>query len=235
MMSTASARSPSSALARQGSPAPISWRASAIGRKSSRLRARPAACWCRRFLRIACRGKKSKSEIRMIERLGVTIETGKRLGRDFTIEGLRADGYESIFLGVGCPEGARLGIPGDKTPGVVESLDFLQEHNLKGDIQVGKHVAVIGGGNTAIDCRPHGAASRGGESYDRLSANPRADAGMGRGNSRRRGRRHHSHDVRCTRGSSRQGRLGDRSEMPPSNHGRLRQERPPQTGGRNGP
>jgi NADH-quinone oxidoreductase subunit F len=92
-----------------------------------------------------------EKEIRMIERLGVTIETGKRLGRDYTLESLRADGYESLFLGVGCPEGTRLGIPGDKTPGIIESLDFLREHNLKGETHVGKHVAVIGGGNTAVD------------------------------------------------------------------------------------
>ena len=92
-----------------------------------------------------------EKEIRMIERLGATIETGKRLGRDFTIENLRAEGYESVLLGVGCPEGTRLGIPGDKTPGVVESLEFLKEHNLKGGTHVGKRVAVIGGGNTAVD------------------------------------------------------------------------------------
>jgi NADH-quinone oxidoreductase subunit F len=92
-----------------------------------------------------------EKEIRMIERLGVTIETGKRLGRDYTLESLRADGYESVFLGVGCHEGIRLGIPGDKTPGVIESLDFLRDYNLKGEARVGKHVAVIGGGNTAVD------------------------------------------------------------------------------------
>jgi NADH-quinone oxidoreductase subunit F len=92
-----------------------------------------------------------EKEIRMIERLGVTIKTGKKLGRDFTLENLRAEGYESIFLGIGCSEGMRLGIPGDKTPGVIESLDFLKGYNLTGSVPVGKRVVVIGGGNSAID------------------------------------------------------------------------------------
>jgi NADH-quinone oxidoreductase subunit F len=92
-----------------------------------------------------------KREIRMIERLGVTIETGRALGRDFTLESLRGEGYSAVFLGVGCPEGVELGIPGDRTAGVMESLDFLREYNTKGQVEVGKHVVVIGGGNAAID------------------------------------------------------------------------------------
>jgi NADH-quinone oxidoreductase subunit F len=92
-----------------------------------------------------------KREIRMIERLGVSIETGKTLGRDFTLESLRAEGYEAIFLGVGCPEGTRLGIPNDDAEGVIESLDFLRAYNTTGQAHVGKQVAVIGGGNAAID------------------------------------------------------------------------------------
>lgn len=90
-------------------------------------------------------------EIRMIERLGVTIEVGKRLGRDFTLEGLRKDGYDAVFLGVGCPEGVSLGVTGDHVEGVTESLEFLKRYNLTGHAEVGRRVAVIGGGNAAID------------------------------------------------------------------------------------
>ncbi|MBF0544087.1 MAG: NADH-quinone oxidoreductase subunit NuoF [Candidatus Riflebacteria bacterium] len=90
-------------------------------------------------------------EVRMIERLGVTIETEKSLGRDFSLESLRKDGYEAIFLSVGCPQGVSLGIPGDKAEGVIESLDFLRGYNLTGKASVGKRVVVIGGGNAAID------------------------------------------------------------------------------------
>jgi NADH-quinone oxidoreductase subunit F len=90
-------------------------------------------------------------EIRMIERMGVEIETGRRLGRDFTLSSLRQDGYEAVFLGVGAPAGVSLRIPGDRTPGVVEAIDYLREYNVRGAAQPGRHVVVIGGGNAAVD------------------------------------------------------------------------------------
>jgi NADH-quinone oxidoreductase subunit F len=90
-------------------------------------------------------------EIRMIERLGVEIELNKRLGRDFTLEGLRQQGYEAVFLGVGAPYGSRLGIPGEEAEGVVDALRFLREYNMTGKTYVGKNVVVIGGGNSAVD------------------------------------------------------------------------------------
>ena len=90
-------------------------------------------------------------EIRMIERLGVDIELNMRLGRDFTLESLRKDGYEAVFLAVGAPQGSKLGIPGEEADGVVDALRFLREYNVRGTAQVGKNVVVIGGGNSAID------------------------------------------------------------------------------------
>jgi len=90
-------------------------------------------------------------EIRMIERLGVDIETNMRLGKDFTLKSLRNDGYEAVFLGVGAPLGTKLGIPGEEAEGVVDALRFLREYNIRGSVPVGKHVVVIGGGNAAID------------------------------------------------------------------------------------
>ena len=90
-------------------------------------------------------------EIRMIERMGVDIETGKRLGRDFTLAGLRKDGYEAIFIGVGSPKGVKLDIPGSNAPGVTDAISFLKTYNLKGSVPVGQKVVVIGGGNAAVD------------------------------------------------------------------------------------
>ncbi len=90
-------------------------------------------------------------EIRMIEGLGVEIETGKRLGRDFTIGELRKEGYDAVFLGVGTPSGIILDIPGKDAQGVTEAIAFLREYNLRGSVKVGKKVVVIGGGNAAID------------------------------------------------------------------------------------
>ncbi len=90
-------------------------------------------------------------EIRMIERLGVEIKTNAKLGRDFTLDSLRKQGYEAIFLAVGAPDGVRLRIAGSDSKGVVESIAFLREYNLRGSVHVGKRVVVVGGGNAAID------------------------------------------------------------------------------------
>ncbi len=90
-------------------------------------------------------------EIRMIEQLGVDIETGKALGRDFTIESLKKHGYEAIFIAVGAPESMRLGLDGEDAQGVVDALDFLRTYNIRGSVPVGKKVIVVGGGNAAID------------------------------------------------------------------------------------
>ncbi len=90
-------------------------------------------------------------EIRMIERMGVIIETEKALGRDFTLQSLREEGYEAIFLGIGAPSGQKLRIPGEDAEGVVEAIDFLREYNIRGSVPVGKKIVVIGGGNAAID------------------------------------------------------------------------------------
>jgi len=90
-------------------------------------------------------------EVRMIERLGVEIETGVRLGTDFTLASLRREGHEAVFLGIGAPQGIRLHIPGDDADGVVEAMDWLRTYNIRGSVPVGQNVAIIGGGNAAID------------------------------------------------------------------------------------
>ncbi|MBM4078651.1 MAG: hydrogenase [Planctomycetes bacterium] len=90
-------------------------------------------------------------EVRMIEGMGVEIRTGVVLGKDITLKGLRDQGYEAVFLGVGAPLGTRLGIPGDDAQGGVEAVNFLRDYNLRGSAPVGRNVAVIGGGNAAFD------------------------------------------------------------------------------------
>ena len=90
-------------------------------------------------------------EVRMIERLGVDIDTGKRLGTDFTLQGLRDDGYDAVFLAVGAPKGGTLNVSGEDAEGVVEAIDFLRTYNIRGSVPVGQKVVVIGGGNAAID------------------------------------------------------------------------------------
>lgn len=90
-------------------------------------------------------------EVRMVEHMGVDILTGMRLGEDFTLEGLRGQGYEAVFLAVGAADGQPLGIPGDNADNVTDAMDFLRTYNIRGSLPVGKRVVVIGGGNSAID------------------------------------------------------------------------------------
>ena len=90
-------------------------------------------------------------EIRMIERIGVEINCDMKLGRDITLEGLRKDGYEAVFLSTGAPVGSGLGIPGEDADGVDDALTFLKQYNIRGNVRINNNVLVIGGGNAAID------------------------------------------------------------------------------------
>ncbi|MBF0228675.1 MAG: FAD-dependent oxidoreductase [Desulfamplus sp.] len=68
-----------------------------------------------------------------------------------TIDSLLADGFDAIFLGMGAHKGIDIAIPGDHLEGVRQGVDYLRELNLTGNTKTGKRVAIIGGGNVAID------------------------------------------------------------------------------------
>ena len=90
-------------------------------------------------------------EIAYIQKLGAEIKTGIQVGKDISLGELK-DKYDAIFIGVGAHGGMRLRIGGEDIPGVIEGIKFLRDINLGGKVAIGKRVAVIGGGNTAIDC-----------------------------------------------------------------------------------
>jgi len=90
-------------------------------------------------------------EIEIITRLGVTIKTRTPLGPDLTVDDLFAQGYRAVYLAIGAHKGFDLGIAGETSQGVQQGIDFLREVNLSGTTRVGNKVAVIGGGNVAID------------------------------------------------------------------------------------
>ena len=90
-------------------------------------------------------------EIRMIENLGVDIETGKRLGEDFTIEDLKNEGYDAVYIATGTAAGMTLGLEGENAEGVTQALNFLRQYNIRGSVPVGEKVVIIGGGNAAVD------------------------------------------------------------------------------------
>jgi NADH-quinone oxidoreductase subunit F len=91
-------------------------------------------------------------EVRMIASMGVRFQFGMKLGEQITLEQLRGQGYEAVFLGLGAPDGLPLGIPGEEAEGVVDGLEFERDFNLTGSAWVGRRVAVVGGGNAAVDC-----------------------------------------------------------------------------------
>jgi len=90
-------------------------------------------------------------EIQDILDLGITLKTGVEFGKDVTLESLEQEGYEAVFLAIGCQVGIPLDCPGSDAAGVLDAVQFLREIALGGRPQVGKRVAVIGGGDTAID------------------------------------------------------------------------------------
>jgi len=89
-------------------------------------------------------------EIADIEALGVEIRTNTRVGSDIGFSDL-LENYQALFIAVGLQRSRRLNIPGEEAKGVVHGLDFLRKVNLGEEVQVGPRVAVVGGGNTAID------------------------------------------------------------------------------------
>ncbi|HUJ89070.1 MAG TPA: FAD-dependent oxidoreductase, partial [Syntrophorhabdales bacterium] len=92
-----------------------------------------------------------RKEIGYIEQLGVQIKTGVQVGRDISLTEIR-NGHQAVFIAAGAHGGVRLGVEGEDLPGVMEGIRFLRSSNLGEKVKVGKKVAVIGGGNTAIDC-----------------------------------------------------------------------------------
>ena len=90
-------------------------------------------------------------EIRMIEQLGVTIETGKKLGTDFSLNDLKDQGYDAVYVATGASACLTLGIKGEDAKGITQALNFLREYNIRGSVPVSKKVVIVGGGNAAVD------------------------------------------------------------------------------------
>ena len=97
-------------------------------------------------------------EVEGIVNLGIEVRTGVALGRDFDIASLVASGFDAIFLGIGAWRDYRLGVPGEDLGGCYTGIAFLnrvgldQQSNRPLSVPIGRRCAVIGGGNTAIDC-----------------------------------------------------------------------------------
>ena len=92
-----------------------------------------------------------QSQIREILDLGPELRLNMRLGRDFSLEDLRRQGYKAVLLAFGLHKSRDLNLAGHELDGVVKGIDFLLNVNLGYRFSIGKQVVVIGGGNVAID------------------------------------------------------------------------------------
>lgn len=92
------------------------------------------------------------NEVNLVQSFGVKIMSGVRVGENISTDELMSK-HDAIFLGVGLPAASRLNIPGENLPGVVNALEFIERVTTRNwtSVDVGRRVAVIGGGNTAID------------------------------------------------------------------------------------
>jgi len=91
------------------------------------------------------------AEIDVLKELGVKFKTGVEVGKDVTLDELRAQGYRGFYLAIGAQGGRKIGIEGEDAAGVLTGIEFLRNVNLGKDAKLPGKVVVIGGGNVAID------------------------------------------------------------------------------------
>jgi NADPH-dependent glutamate synthase beta subunit-like oxidoreductase len=91
-------------------------------------------------------------DVAVLGELGVEIKYNQKAGRDFTLEDLRDQGFEKVFVGVGAQLPKYLGVEGEDAAGVLDALSFLRSVREGHPIPVGPRVGVIGAGDTAMDC-----------------------------------------------------------------------------------
>jgi len=93
------------------------------------------------------------SEIQIVKDLGVEFQLNCKVGKDLTLDELKAKGYAAFFVGIGMQLPKMIEVPGMKFEGVTNAVDFLAAAKpSNGNIKIGENVIVIGGGDVAMDC-----------------------------------------------------------------------------------
>ena len=90
-------------------------------------------------------------EISQVLSVGIELETGKKLGRDFDLDTLKADGYEAVFIATGLQLSRKIELEGAQSDDVFWGIDFLAEISEGKEIALKDRVLVVGGGNVAVD------------------------------------------------------------------------------------
>ena len=88
--------------------------------------------------------------IEEVRRLGVEMITRTPIGKELNLENLRRE-YDAVYIAAGAHKAEKLGILGEDLQGVIHGVTFMRLVNLKEDLKIGSRVAVVGGGNTAMD------------------------------------------------------------------------------------
>jgi len=93
------------------------------------------------------------SEIELLKAMGIQIITGVKIGSELTLNALRKT-FDAVALGIGAWKSTGVGCPGEDADGVIGGIDMLRSVVTGSKLNLGKRVAVVGGGNTAMDaCR----------------------------------------------------------------------------------
>ena len=93
-----------------------------------------------------------EAEVDIIKELGVEFKYGVEVGKDVTLDALRAEGYKAFYVAIGCQGGRKAGVAGEDAEGVYTAVEFLRETAATEKFSLGGgNVVVIGGGNVAID------------------------------------------------------------------------------------
>ncbi len=92
-----------------------------------------------------------RKEIACIRKLGVDIRTGVEVGNDIPFDAIQRD-YDAVFIGTGAPAGMKLDVEGCYLPDVLDGIQFLKSVSIGARVPLGKKIAVVGGGRTAVDC-----------------------------------------------------------------------------------
>lgn len=92
-----------------------------------------------------------EAEIDVLRELGVKFKTGVEVGKDISLDNLRAEGYKAFYLAIGAQKGRMIGVEGEDYEGVVSGIEFLSRLNQDEKETISGNVAIVGGGNVAID------------------------------------------------------------------------------------